>query len=77
MYEEFIHRYYDPEAEAQKHAIGRIWGGFCTNREYDEAVTAKTSSYMRRNFFPILLEFIKKAAGELEKDPKTIKWIPS
>jgi predicted transcriptional regulator len=77
MYEEeFIHRYYDPNAEAQRHAIGQIWGGFYPNREYDEAVMAKTSSYMRKNLFPIFLEFVKKTAEELEKDPKARKWIP-
>lgn len=74
--EERIHRYYDPEVEAQRHAIGLIWGGVYIDEKFDKVVVEKEKNYVKKNLYPSFLAFIKKALNDLE-DSETKKWLPS
>ena len=75
--EEWIHRYYDPEVQAQRNATGLIWGGVFIDEKFDKAVVEKEKNYIKKNLFPSFLSFIKKAMNDLSEDSTTKKWLPS
>lgn len=74
--EEWIHRYYDPTVQAQRNAIGLIWGGIIVDDNFYEAVKSKTLLYAKSRLFPVLFEYILKTMEEFKSDEKTKKWLP-
>src|SRR2546426_5305917 len=75
LYElEWVHRYYDQEAQAQRNSIGPIWGGVIIDEEFYSETKDKMKNYIKKNLFPIFEDYLKKAMSDLADDVKTKRW---
>lgn len=71
-----VHRYYDQDAQAQRNAIGVVWGGSYIDEQFDNAIVDKEKSYIKRNLSQAFFSYIKKVMNDLNEDPAIKKWLP-
>jgi Fe2+ or Zn2+ uptake regulation protein len=73
--EEWVHRYYDKDSQAQRNAINKTLGGFVEfDKDYEHTILDKEGDYIKKQLFPIFLTFIKKALKDLDASSK--EWVP-
>ena len=80
--EEWIGRYYDKDAGAQRVTSLFHWGVMTAHdrplveEKFEDAVKSKEMDYIRGRLFPVMLEYIKNTLHDLGDDPKTKKFKP-
>src|SRR6188472_4438174 len=58
--EEWVHRYYDKDSQAQRIAINTTLGGFVEfDKDYEHIILDKEGGYIKKQLFPMFLTFIK------------------
>lgn len=78
LYEQgIVHRYYDREAEAQRHTLAMVWGGSVIEESFYDKVVEKEGSYIKKNLNPVFMDYVKKVMKDLAEDPVDNKWLPS
>jgi predicted transcriptional regulator len=74
--EEWVHRYYDKDSQAQRIAINMTTGMVEFDKEYEHTILDKEGGYIKKKLFPIFLDFIKKTLKDLNEDESSKKWVP-
>ena len=78
LYEiEWVHRHYDREAKAQRNTLAVEWGSVDIDEEYGKMIHNKMEGFIKKEMFPIFLDYFKKTWEELSKDEKNKEWLPS
>jgi len=78
LYEiEWIHRHYDSEVKAQRNTLAIQWGEVEVVEEFSEVVEEKMKRYIKKEFFPIILDYYKKTINDFATDEENKKWLPS
>ena len=73
----WVHRHYDKEAQGQRNTLAIPWGEVELVEAFSEIVEDKMKRYIKKEFFPIILDFYKKAFNEFSADEKNKKWLPT
>jgi len=73
----WVHRHYDKESQAQRNTLAIQWGEVELDDKFSSIVENKMKSYIKKEFFPIILDFYKKVLTEFSADEKNKKWLPS
>ena len=80
--EDWVHRYYDKDVEAQRMSSAFHWGTITTQdrrlvyEEFEDKVLEKEASYIKQKLFPMFSEYLEKVVNDFTEDPAMQKFMP-